>query len=145
MNKYLVPGPVSSDLISELLSEAGGKSDTGGHSIFVGQVRADELNGRKVTAIEYSAYEPMVAAEAEKILSAILSEFNDVRSIKIIHSTGIVRAGEISLVVFASAGHRRQAIAACSKTVEKIKENLPVWKKEIYDDSSFSWKSNDPH
>lgn len=144
MNQYLVSGPVSPHLINTFVNEAGTRSDTGGHSIFLGQVRADEMNGRIVTAIEYSAYEPMVAAEAEKIIAGILSEFTDVRSIKIIHSTGLVKAGEISLLVFVSAGHRRQAIDACSAAVEKIKENLPVWKKEIFDDSSTVWKSNDP-
>lgn len=144
MNKYLVPGPVSPDLIAALLTEAGRRSDTGGHSIFIGQVRSDIMDGKKVTAIEYSAYEPMVAAEAGKIISRIHSEFTDVRSVEIIHSTGRVGAGEISLVVFVSAGHRRQAIAACSMAVEKIKENLPVWKKEIFDDNSSLWKSNDP-
>ena len=63
--------------------------------IFLGQVRADEINGKKVKAIEYSAYERMVNVEAEKIKNQILSEFGDVKSIDIIHSTGIVNAGEI--------------------------------------------------
>ena len=60
------------------------------------------------------------------------------RSIEIIHSTGIVNAGEISLLVLVSAGHRQQAMQACSKAVELIKERLPVWKKEIYDDDSHT-------
>jgi molybdopterin synthase catalytic subunit len=108
--------------------------------IFLGQVRADEINGKKVKAIEYSAFAELVSIETEKIKKTIFSEFTDVKSVDIIHSTGIVRAGEISLLVFVSAGHRHQALQACSKTVELIKENLPVWKKEIYDDDSHVWK-----
>jgi molybdopterin synthase catalytic subunit len=108
--------------------------------IFLGQVRADEIKGKKVKAIEYSAYKELVNAEAEKIKKTILSEFSEVKSISIIHSTGIVKAGEISLLVFVSAGHRHQAMQACSKTVELIKENLPVWKKEIFEDDSHIWK-----
>ena len=127
-------------LISQLIEKAGSNTNSGGHSIFLGQVRADEVNGKKVKAIEYSAYEELVTAEVEKIKRIILSEFNDVKSIDIIHSTGVVRAGEISLLVFISAVHRHQAVQASSKAVELIKENLPVWKKEIFEDDSHIWK-----
>lgn len=137
---YLTNGPVSQKLISQLIEKMGGKTDSGGHMIFLGQVRADEINGKKVKAIEYSAFAELVSIETEKIKKTIFSEFTDVKSVDIIHSTGIVRAGEISLLVFVSAGHRHQALQACSKTVELIKENLPVWKKEIYDDDSHMWK-----
>jgi molybdopterin synthase catalytic subunit len=119
------------------------KTDLGGHSFFLGQVRADEINGKRVKAIEYSAYEDMVNTEAEKIRISIMSEFNDVKLIFIIHSTGVVKAGEISLAVMVSAGHRRQAMQACSKAVELVKERLPVWKKEIYEDDSHHWREND--
>lgn len=138
--KYLTEGPVSGDILLNLIMTASGKTDSGGHMIFLGQVRADEINGKKVRAIEYSAYTELVDLEAEKIKNIILSEFSDVKSVDIVHSTGVVNAGEISLLVFVSAGHRHQAILACSKTVELIKENLPVWKKEIFEDNSHLWK-----
>ena len=138
--KYLTEGPVSGDIILNLIKKASGKTDSGGHMIFLGQVRADEINGKKVRAIEYSAYAELVDLEAEKIKNIVFTEFSDVKSVDIIHSTGIVNAGEISLLVFVSAGHRLQAILACSKAVELIKENLPVWKKEILDDNSHLWK-----
>lgn len=108
--------------------------------IFLGQVRTDEIDGKRVKAIEYSAYSEMVNVEAEKIKETVLSEFADVKSIIIIHSTGIVKAGEISLLVFVSAGHRKQAMEGCGKTVDLIKANLPVWKKEIFEDDSHIWK-----
>ena len=137
---YLTVGPVSQKIISQLIEKMVEKTDSGGHTFFLGQVRADEIRGKKVKAIEYTAYEEMVNVEAEKIKIAILSEFSDVKTIGIIHSTGVVSAGEISLLVFVSAGHRHQAIQACSKTVELIKEKLPVWKKEIFEDDSHKWK-----
>jgi Molybdopterin converting factor, large subunit len=137
---YLTEGPVSQKLISLLIEKMGRKTDSGGHSIFLGQVRTDEIDGKKVKAIEYSAYVELVNIETENIKKKIFSEFPDVKSVDIIHSTGIVNAGEISLLVFISAGHRHQAIQACSKTVEFIKENLPVWKKEIFEDDSHKWK-----
>jgi molybdopterin synthase catalytic subunit len=139
---YLISGPITQKAISRLMEKMCEKTDSGGHSVFFGQVRADEINGKKVLAIEYSAYEGMVKVEADKIKETILSEFGDAKSIEIIHSTGIIKAGEISLLVLVSAGHRYQAMKACSKTVELIKEKLPVWKKEIFDDDSQEWKQN---
>lgn len=137
---YLTDGPVSQKIITLLIEKMGGKTDSGGHTIFLGQVRADVIDGLKVKAIEYTAYIELVNVEAEKIKKTIFSEFADVNSIEIVHSTGIVYAGEISLLVFVSAGHRHQAMQACSKTVELIKVNLPVWKKEIFEDDSHKWK-----
>jgi molybdopterin synthase catalytic subunit len=136
----LLKGPVTKRLITSLLEKVGEKTDSGGLSIFLGQVRADEVNGKKVNAIEYSAYEGMVNSEVTKIKKSISDEFEDVKLIEIVHSTGVVKAGEISLLVLVSAGHREQAISGCSKAVELIKANLPVWKKEIYNDDSQKWK-----
>ena len=137
---YLTDGPVSQKTISWLIEKINSRTDSGGQMIFLGQVRADEINGKKVKAIEYSAYVELVTAEAEKIKKSIFAEFSDVKSVDIIHSTGIVPAGQISLLVLVSAGHRQQAFQACSKTVDLIKKNLPVWKKEIYNDESYTWK-----
>ncbi len=139
-NKYLIDGPISPALVISILGNMGERSDAGGHTFFLGQVRADVEDGKKVIAIEYSSYEGMVVAEADKIVHSVLEEFNDVKHIDILHSTGIVNAGEISLLVAVSAGHRKQALDACSKTVDLIKHRLPVWKKEIYEDNSHNWK-----
>jgi molybdopterin synthase catalytic subunit len=137
---FLTDGPIKEDIISFYFEKMNRRTDTGGHSIFLGQVRADEINGKKVIAIEYSAYEGMVKTEVNKIKETILSEFKDVRSMDVVHSTGVVKTGEISLFVLVSAGHRQQAIQACTRAVEMIKETLPVWKKEIFNDRSHSWK-----
>ena len=138
--KYLTPGPVSQKQITALIEKRSLETDSGAHSIFLGQVRSDEIEGKKVKAIEYSAYIELVDVEAEKIINKILSEHGDVRSVDIIHSTGVVKTGEISLLVFVTAIHRHQAMEACSMAVELIKESLPVWKKEIYEDESHLWK-----
>jgi molybdopterin synthase catalytic subunit len=137
---YLTTGPISQETISQLIAKMSCKTDCGGLSMFLGQVRADEAEGKKVKAIEYSAFVELVNVEAEKIIKEICYEFSDVNSIDIIHSTGVVIAGGISLLVFVSAGHRYQAMKACSKTVELVKEKLPVWKKEIFEDDSHLWK-----
>ena len=138
--KYLLKGPISQHVITSILDKLGENSDSGGHTFFLGQVRADMIEGKIVKAIDYSAYDGMVEAEADKIKKSVLDEFDDVKSIEIVHSTGIVKAGEISLLVAVSAGHRKQAMEACARSVELIKEKLPVWKKEVYEDNSHTWK-----
>jgi molybdopterin synthase catalytic subunit len=140
--KYLIEGPVTQDIISSLIESSKEKTGSGGHSVFIGQVRADIIGAKRVKAIEYSAYEAMVGKEADEIVRSVFSEFNDVNAVEILHSSGIVKAGEISLFVIVSAGHRQQAMQACSKTVELIKERLPVWKKEIFEDSTHEWRQN---
>jgi molybdopterin synthase catalytic subunit len=122
---YLIEGPVTGEIIALVIGSTGKRNDTGGHSIFLGQVRADEIKGKRVKAIEYSAYASMVKAEADKIKEIILSEFSDAKTVEIVHSTGIVKAGEVSLFVMVSAGHRHHATAACSKTVELVKVTGP--------------------
>ncbi len=136
----LFKGAITNELIADMISKIGGKPDSGGHSIFIGQVRSDVINGKRVRAIEYSAYEDMVKVEADKINESVLSQFSDAKTIDIIHSTGVVNAGEISLFVIVSAGHRKDAIMACSQVVELIKQRFPVWKKELFEDNSYEWK-----
>ena len=58
------------------------------------------------------------------------------------HSFGKVKTGEISLFVFVSSGHRVQAFKACEETVNLIKDEVPIWGKEIFEDESYVWKEN---
>ena len=138
----LINGPITLEMISSRIDLLSQKKELGGHSIFLGQVRADVKGIKIVKAIDYSAYEEMVMKEADVIKKAIISEFSDVGSVDILHSTGRVMTGEVSLLVLVSAGHRQQAMTACSKTVELIKEKLPVWKKEIFEDDTHEWAQN---
>lgn len=131
-NRYLVGGPISPLLISELMTLGNDDAGAGAVSIFIGKVRDDEIEGKRVTAIDYSAYEEMAVKEAEGIVNAVKNAFSDVRSVIIVHSLGVVRAGEASLFIMVSAGHRDHATRACRHTLEMIKEKLPVWKKEMF-------------
>ncbi len=131
-NRYLVGGPITPLLISELMTLGDDDTGTGAVSIFIGRVRDDEVEDKRVKAIEYSAYEEMVVREADGIANTVRSAFTDVRSVIIVHSLGVVRAGETSLFIMVSAGHRDHATRACRHTLEMVKEKLPVWKKELY-------------
>ena len=131
-NRYLVGGPITPLHISELMTLGDDDTGTGAVSIFIGRVRDDEVEDKRVKAIEYSAYEEMVVREADGIANTVRSAFTDVRSVIIVHSLGVVRAGETSLFIMVSAGHRDHATRACRHTLEMVKEKLPVWKKELY-------------
>jgi molybdopterin synthase catalytic subunit len=74
----------------------------------------------------------MAVKEADAIIDTVRSAFSDVRSVFLVHSTGIVKAGEASLFIMVTAGHRDHATRACRHTLEMVKEKLPVWKKEIF-------------
>jgi molybdopterin synthase catalytic subunit len=138
----LIEGPLTQEIISEAVAKLGENTGLGGHSVFMGQVRADSKGSRRVAAIEYSAYESMVVREADRIIQSVLSSFEDVRSVRILHSVGRVKAGEISLFVLVSGGHRQQAMEACTMAVELIKSDLPVWKKEIFEDNTHEWQTD---
>ena len=131
-NRYLVGGPITPMLISELMTLGDEDAGTGAVTVFIGKVRDDEVDGRRVTAIEYSAYEEMAVREADGIANTVRSAFSDVRSVIIVHSLGVVRAGETSLFIMVTAGHRDHATRACRHTLEMVKEKLPIWKKELF-------------
>ena len=138
----LVPGPIRSSLIMEYIKKLSDDKSSGAHSIFLGQVRNDKIHERTVKSIEYSAYKEMVEKEAKRIQNTIIADYSDVNNVIIIHSAGIVRAGELSLFVMVTAGHRDQATRACRDAVEMIKESYPVWKKELFDDDSHRWQDH---
>ena len=84
----------------------------------------------------------MVEKAASEIRRELFNKFDDLVSLEIWHSTGLISVGEISLLVIVSSGHRKQAFRALEECVELIKKKLPVWKKEIYSDGSHSWTNS---
>jgi molybdopterin synthase catalytic subunit len=136
-----VQGPVQSSFIADSIQKHSTKTDIGAHSIFLGQVRADEIEGKKVAGIEYTSYEEMALEKMHEIREDIFAKY-DLTCMHVYHSLGLVRAGEICLFVFTSSKHRKIAIDACEETVERIKAELPVWGKECFEDESFQWKVN---
>ena len=136
-----IQGPVTSDFIRDSIQQHSTKTGIGGHSIFLGQVRADSIEGKVVTAIEYTAYEDMVLEKMHMIREEIFSRY-ELTCMHVYHSLGMVATGEICLFVFTSSAHRKMAIDACEETVERIKAELPVWGKELFGNESYQWKVN---
>ncbi|EKB50333.1 molybdenum cofactor biosynthesis protein MoaE [Cecembia lonarensis] len=136
-----VEGPISPEKIANSIANHSSKTDIGGHSIFLGQVRADEKEGGKVRAIAYTAYEEMALEKAYEIREAVFSKY-PLTCMHIYHSLGEVKTGEICLFVFTSSRHRKAAIDACEELVERIKKELPIWGKELVDNEKEVWKEN---
>jgi len=134
-------GAISSAFIADSIQKHSTKTNIGAHSIFLGQVRKDVIDGKPVEAIEYSTYEEMALEQMHKIRETIFQKYK-LTCMHVYHSLGIVKAGEISLFVFTSSEHRKAAIDACEEVVERIKKELPVWGKELFDDATFQWKQN---
>ena len=135
-----VQGPIAASFIADSIQKHSTKTNIGGHSIFLGQVRADKIADKEVASIEYTAYEEMALEKMHMIREDIFAKY-DLTCMHVYHSLGNVKAGEISLFVFTSSGHRKAAIDACEETVERIKAELPVWGKELFADNSYVWKS----
>ena len=134
-------GAISSEFIGESIAKHQTKTSIGAHNIFLGQVRADVIDNKTVTAIEYTAYEEMANAKFYEIREAAFEKF-ELTCMHIYHSLGTVKAGEICLFVFVSSPRRKIVFEALEYIVESIKANVPVFGKELFEDESHQWKVN---
>jgi molybdopterin synthase catalytic subunit len=136
-----VGGPIPAAFIAEKIQAHQDKLNIGGHSIFLGQVRADDISDKKVAAIEYTSYEELALEKMSQVREEIFDKY-DLACMHIYHSLGRVNAGEICLFVFTSSAHRKAAIDACEEIVERIKKDLPIWGRELFEDDTYQWKEN---
>jgi molybdopterin synthase catalytic subunit len=136
-----IEGAISSEFIAQSIAKHQSKYTIGAHNIFLGQVRADAIDGNIVAAIEYSAYEEMANDGMNVIREKAFAQF-DLVCMHIYHSLGVVKAGEICLFVFVSATRRKQVYEATETIVNWIKSDVPIFGKEIFENSTFTWKKN---
>ena len=134
-------GAIPPAFIAESIAKHASKKDIGAHSIFLGQVRADVIEDKTVSAIEYTTYEDLALQKMHELREEIFAKY-ELTCMHVHHSLGEVKAGEICLFVFTSSKHRKIAIDACGEVVERIKADVPVWGKEIFEDESHQWKVN---
>lgn len=136
-----VEGAIAPAFIADSIAKHSSKTNIGGHSIFLGQVRADVIDEKKVAAIEYTTYEELALEKMHIIREEIFAKY-ELTCMHVHHSLGKVAIGEVCLFVFTSSAHRRAAIDACNEVVERIKTELPVWGKELFEDETHQWKVN---
>jgi len=106
----------------------------GGISTFIGTVRND-TQGKEVTQLDFSTYKPMAIKEMQKIAELTLEKF-DIYKIAVHHAEGVLKIGDIPVIIAVSSKHRKAAFAACEFAIDTLKETVPIWKKEYFSDGA---------
>ena len=113
------------------------RADCGAISIFVGTTRIDDSEGASVEYLEYEAYRPMADRKLEEIGAEIEKRW-DVREVSIVHRVGRVDPGEASVAIVVAAPRRGSAFEGSRYAIERIKEIVPIWKREVWSDG-YVW------
>ncbi len=113
----------------------------GGVAVFIGTVR-NNTKGRGVVRLEFEAYEPMAVSEMQKIAAQAQNRWQ-CEKVSIHHRTGTLGVGEIAVVIALATPHRKAAFEACEYCIDTLKETVPIWKKEIFEDGEV-WVAAHP-
>jgi sulfur-carrier protein adenylyltransferase/sulfurtransferase len=113
------------------------RAAAGGFATFEGRVR-DFNEGRRVTALDYEAFEALATAEGARIVEAALAR-HGASAGRCVHRLGHLEVGDVAVWVGVAAPHRGEAFAACREIIDAIKHRLPIWKKEHYADGDSGW------
>ncbi len=111
------------------------RPEAGAISVFLGTVR-DHNEGRPVVKLEYEAYPSMAIAEMNRIVAEITAEVAGVK-LAVMHRTGVLAVGDVAVVCAASSAHRGEAARACRALIDRIKEHVPIWKREHGPDGAY--------
>ncbi|HET7874809.1 MAG TPA: molybdenum cofactor biosynthesis protein MoaE [Methylomirabilota bacterium] len=104
--------------------------------LFSGVVRA-ETGGRRVKFLEYEAHAPMALAKMREIAAEVRRRWPDTRRMALVHRVGRLEIGESSVMIAVSGPHRREAFEACHFAINTLKETVPIWKKEHFEDGEI--------
>jgi len=115
--------------------------ECGGIDVFIGTVR-NSTKGKPVTRLEFEAYEVMALREMEKI-TAMAFEKWPLQKVLVHHRTGVLQIGEIPVIIAVAAAHRGAAFDACRFIIDTLKETVPIWKKEVFEDGEV-WVAAHP-
>lgn len=124
--------PIDTDALKRLVNTP----EAGAYVAFEGWVRENN-EGKKVTALEYEAYEELAVKEGKKILQE--ARKLDILKAHCVHRTGPLKIGELAVIVVVSSAHRKEAFQACEFIINEIKKRVPIWKRESYADGSTAW------
>ena len=125
---------VTAEVLSErATAEAVADPGAGAVALFSGIVR-DQTGGRRVKFLEYEAHAPMALAKMREIAAAIRARWPGTLRVALVHRVGRLEIGESSVMIAVSSPHRREAFEACHFAIDTLKETVPVWKKEYFED-----------
>ena len=128
--------PLAVDAITDQVKDA----STGAISIFIGTTR-DHFEGKKVAKLDYEAYVPMAKKELAKVCKKMRDQWS-LCNIAIYHRLGEVKVTEASVVIAVTSEHRKESLEAVHFAIDDLKANVPIWKKEVYDNDAPAWKQN---
>lgn len=121
---YLTDDPIDARaLVQQVMRDS-----DGAYVLFEGVVR-NHHEGKAVESIFYDAYRPMAEKEIDKIMRELRAQFPEV-AMTVVHRLGQLVVGESSIAIVAASPHRAEAFAACRMIIDKVKETVPIWKKE---------------
>ncbi len=133
---------LSSDALSERACQDAVSDDAaGGTVVFVGMVR-NQTKGKPVVRLEFEAYAPMAEKEMRKIADQITEKW-DALHVAIHHRVGVLKVGEVAVIIAVSTPHRKAAFEACQFAIDTLKETVPIWKKEVFEDGEV-WVASHP-
>ena len=136
-----IEGAITAKFIADSIEKHQNKTTIGAHSIFLGQVRSDIIQEKEVVAIEYTTYKDMAEDIIAEIRESMFAKY-ELTCMHIHHSLGRIDKGQICLFVFTSSKHRKAAMDACDELVERIKKEVPIWGREIFENETHQWKVN---
>jgi molybdopterin synthase catalytic subunit len=123
--------PDALDLARLTRHVSAGRTGDGAVASFVGLVR-DHNQGRRVSYLDYEAYEPLAVKALGRIVSEARQAWPDTR-VGVHHRTGRIEIGDASVIIVAASPHRAHAFAACRYTIERVKQIVPIWKHEHFE------------
>jgi molybdopterin synthase catalytic subunit len=125
----LVAVPLSEQALLAAVEDPG----AGAVVLFSGVVR-DQTGGRRVKFLEYEAHAPMAVAKMREIAVAARQRYSGIRRLAIVHRVGRLEIGESSVLIAVSTAHRGEGFDACRFAIDTLKETVPIWKKEYFED-----------
>uniref|UniRef100_A0A0G4GAE6 MOCS2B n=1 Tax=Chromera velia CCMP2878 TaxID=1169474 RepID=A0A0G4GAE6_9ALVE len=112
----------------------------GGVATFSGTTR-NHAHGKKVVQLTYEAYEPMAVKKMQEVITIAQKRWTEIRKVAVEHRLGDCPVGESGVNVAVSSPHRKDCLEACQFIINELKAQVPIWKKEVYEDGSV-WKEN---
>jgi len=113
----------------------------GAVNVFIGTVR-NATKGKKVLKLEFEAYEPMATKELIKIVEQAKAKWPIIKVV-VHHRTGVMQIGEVPVVIAVATAHREAGFEACQYIIDSLKETVPIWKKEFFEDGEV-WVAAHP-
>ena len=130
--------PLSLDTCTSFIEDEA----AGGHVVFIGTVR-NHTKGKKVIKLDFESYKPMAIKEMQKICDKIEEKWPEIMKVSMHHRVGSLDIGEVPVIIAVSAAHRVKAFEACQYAIDTLKETVPIWKKEFFEDGEV-WVAAHP-